>query len=554
MDQNPQQQGQVFRQQLDAYCQSGKFEDMPLSNEFLDGFGVDCYQVTTPGGLPSPNSSNPDLPGSGRQSPLLPCLSISAGGCGSQPSDGSSDADNDPLGSHLLQQTHESRTNVGSSTSNSRFNTDQSFLNASNDYSKTHMEQGEPLMTSSSSIKAGRHQTFTAPSEGSLCTSNNSFQSHAATVPSNYWLEQKVPLGRPMSTPLPIVPKALNNTSSASVPANLQHSPTSKPQQLVPYPSHLRHRNHSGLLHYSPFALTAAGTNTASQVPETMSSNYEFTDRQEPNASPPQSDYVVVQRSSNRPPFRRITSVHNRSRGSPVLHNYQPFQESSLRTSVTSSSGQNPWENEQVQEPNYPDPQPIFQQQSNSSPYMGHHHVSRSQGSSIIGYSPEQYRMQPTDSQDVSVISQRSMDFGFNRSSPMSVKREVYSPDTDHAVSTPEFKSQMASPKPQKKRRVKQEARNNDDNEVAVDPFALQTADLTNLGPTDHTNVAALIDAMHNTDNVEDNRGMLKTWDKVRRAKALRIREVCVELLVSLKTSQCALKGIILTEDTLELD
>lgn len=139
--------------------------------------------------------------------------------------------------------------------------------------------------------------------------------------------------------------------------------------------------------------------------------------------------------------------------------------------------------------------------------------------------------------------SSDSTNSGFNGSSPMSIKREVSSPGSEHVVSTPNFTGQIASSSSQKKRREKQDPKSNDDNEMVIDPIALQTADLTNLGPTDHANVTALIDAMHNTDNVEDNLGMQKTWEKVRKVKALRIREVCVELLVSLRFVQCALEG-----------
>ena len=126
----------------------------------------------------------------------------------------------------------------------------------------------------------------------------------------------------------------------------------------------------------------------------------------------------------------------------------------------------------------------------------------------------------------------------------MSVKREMSSPDSEHNISTPILKSQINSPKPERKRRVKQEPKNNDDNEVAIDAIALQTADLTTLdGPMDHINVKELIDAMHNIDEVEDNLGMQKTWKKVGKAKAMRIREVCVELLVSLELLKSVLKG-----------
>ncbi|KAF6229006.1 hypothetical protein HO133_007120 [Letharia lupina] len=530
MDQTYQQDFQKM-QEFDACCQNGRFEDMPLSNELLDCFDMDFYQATTPGCLPSPNSSNPDLPGSGRQSPF-------ASGYGSQPSDGSSGTDSNPSGLHLLQQSHESRTNTSSNTSNGHPSTNQSFSNASNNSAKTLVQQGEPSMTSANSTNARQSQTHIAPSGGLLCIPNNSFQNHAATASSNDSFEQTTPTGRPMSTHVPIAPKVLNNTSSASVPAEIQASPTLKPQHFVRHPSHLRHQIHPQLPQFSPFDMTASGVYTTDQVPDTMSLNYGFTDGQAPNVSLSHGDYQNVQHASNRPPFRRIASAHNPSRGSQVLQNHQPFQESSLRTSVTSNSGQNPWEAGHFQKPQYPDPQPMFQQQSIRSPYMGHHHLSGSPGKSMPSHSPKQYRMQLSDTRDARFMSQEPTNSSFNGSSPMSVKRELSSPGSDHVVSTPNFKSQMAPREIQKKRRVKQELKSNDDNEVVIDPVALQTADLTHLSPTDHTNVAALVDAMHNTDNVEDNLGMQKTWEKVRKAKALRIREVCVDLLNLTKQAQ----------------
>ena len=126
--------------------------------------------------------------------------------------------------------------------------------------------------------------------------------------------------------------------------------------------------------------------------------------------------------------------------------------------------------------------------------------------------------------------------------SQVGMNPEMSSPGSD-PVTSPDLKSQMASSKSQKKRRVKPEFKYNDDNEIAVDPAALQVEDLTHLNSTDRTDVAALITAMHNTDHVEDNLGMLKTWEKVRKAKAFRIKEVCEELLVSLQLWQCALEG-----------
>ena len=527
MDLNP-QQCQPFNQ-LDVHSPTDLFDDAPLSGEFLDGFGVDPFQDTTRGGLPSPNFSDPDLPHSGQRSPTLPCVSTLGDRYGSQPSDAILGADSDSLGSHQLQQSREMRANTASNHANSQLDTDQSFLNPNYDFPKTRLQQSTPSTTSSSPINCEQYLPFTVTSEGSLDFSNNSFQSYAGVEPSNDFSEHMVPFSRPMSTPMP---NFLNNTSFTSVSANLQHSPASK---LQPYPSHLRQRINSGPLQYSPFI-------TAGQVPETMSSGYGVTDRQEPNASTSNSDYSNTQRSSNRPASRRSTSAQHQNRGSPVSHNYQPFQESSLRTSVTSTPGESSWEAEQVQGARYPDPQPTFHEQSSRSPYTGQRFVPRPQGSSSVNYSPEQYRMQPTDPQDISLSSQRSIDFGFSRSGPVSVKGEDSSPD-----------SQFASPTPQKKRGWKQEPRNYDAGEGTVDPFEIQTADLMDLDPTDHNNAIALIHAMHNTDNVEDNSGMQKTWEKMRRAKAARINKVCVDLLVSLETAQFVLKRM-LTEDTIELD
>lgn len=540
MDQTLQQFQEM--QELDAYCHNGKFEDMPLSNELLDGFGIESYQATTPGGLPSPNSSNPELPGSVRQSPVLPSLSTLTGGYDFQPSDGILDADNDPLGLQL-QQWQESRTNTGSNTSNSHPSPTQSFSNTSNNFSKSHVQQVEPAMTSSNSTSTGQYQAFTGPSEGALCNSHDMFRSHAATVSSDGSFEQTAPFEGPMSTHMPITPKIGNNTSSASVPANLQDSPTSRPQHFVRNPSHLRNQIHPELPQQSPFALTATANNTIGQMPHTMSSSHNFSNGQAPDASSSPRDYQNSQLLSHKPRFRRIASgqTKSQSRGSPVLPNYQPFQESNMRTSVTSDSPQDFWQAGQFPQSQYPDPQPMFQQQSNGSLYMGHHHISRSQGNSTVTYSPEQLRMQPNSLLENSYIGHDQAHFGLDGSNPVGMKCEMSSPGSDRVVSTPEFNSQTTSPKSQKKRRVKQEPKHNDDKEMGVDLDAVQTADLTHLGPTDRTNVAALVSAMHNTDNVEDNLGMQKTWEKVRKVKASRIREVCVELLVSLKCLQCAL-------------
>ena len=514
-------------QELDGYCANGQFEDMPLSNELLDGFGIESYQATATGGFPSPNSSHPDLSGSRQQSPILPSLSTFTGGYDFQPGDGTSDAHDDLLAPHLLQQAQESQTYIGSNTSTNHFNTFQTLQTASSSSSKPHVLHGQPSVTNSSYTDVGQSQNLMTPSDDTLCDSSHN---RASTVPSESSVEQIVPIWRPTSTQASIAPKVVNDTLSASASANLQHSPTSKAQHFARHPSLLRHQIHSELPQYSPLTATAEEGYITGLLPPTMSSSLNFAKRQGSNPSPSFSNYQNVHHASNRPQFRRINSTQSQSRGSPVLQTYQPFQESSLRSSVTPNSEQDSWEAGQFQLPQYPDPQPIFQQQFNRSPYVGHHHISESRGSCMSSDSSEQYLMQTGNTRNVSFLTS---EFGFNGSSPMSIKRELPSPDSDQLVSTPILRSQLASPKPQKKRRVKQELKNNDENDAAVDPVALQTMDLTNLDPTDHTNVATLIEAMHNTDNVEDNQGMQKTWEKVRKAKAFRIREVCVELLVS---------------------
>lgn len=520
---------------LEGFCQDGTFDDillsgkldMPVNDKFLDYYSTGSYQATTPCGLPSPNSSNPDLPGSGRQSPLLPSMSTFSGVCDVQ----SLDANLDPIISHLSQQSQESCANMDSNTSNSYPSSNPGFSNGNNNSPQAYRQQGEPSMTSSSFADAGPYQMFTVPTEGPLCISENSFQNLAATGQSNEPLDETAPIGRAMSTQ---VSNALNNTSSASAAANSQHSLPLNSQHFVRNTSHLHNQIHPELQQDSPFAFSEF-SGFASQVPHAMSSSHSFINHREPNASPSHSNHQSVQHSLTRPPYRRIASAHNQNRGSPVSQNHQPIHESKLRTSVTSSSLQNnPWEAGHVQVTKYSDLQPMSRQQSIRPPYTGHHHVAGLDGDPIVGYSAEHYRIQSSDSPEVSFISQGPTPFGFNGSSQMIVKREVSSPDSDYVAATSNSKSQTASPKPQKKRRVKQESRNHNENEVAVNPIALQTADLTNMSPTDHKNVTALIKAMHNTDNVEDNDGMKKTWEKVRKAKALRIREVCVELLVSL--------------------
>ena len=223
MDPNP-QQCQPFNQ-LDVHSQTDIFDDMPLSGEFLDGFGVDPFQDITPGGLPSPNFSNPDLPHSGQQSPTLPCVSTLGGRYDSQPSDRNLGADSDSLGSRLPQQSHEMRSNTASCHTNSQLDTDQSFLNSNYDCPKTRLQQGTPSTTSSSPTNGEQYLPFTAPSEGSLDFTNNSFQNYTGVEPSTDFFEHMVPFSRPTSTPMPVGPKFLNNTSFTSVSANLQHSP-----------------------------------------------------------------------------------------------------------------------------------------------------------------------------------------------------------------------------------------------------------------------------------------------------------------------------------------
>lgn len=555
MDQGFQQHFQAM-QELDAYCQNDKLEDAPFSDELLDGFGIESYQATTLGGFPSPKYPNHDLPASGRQSPVLPSLVTLEDGDSSQPSDGSSRIDNDLLAAHL-QQPHDSRINKGSNASNSHFSPAQNTSNACNNYSEIHMQQGQPSMTSSGPTNMGHCQTFAALTEESLCTSNDSFQSCADTLPQYDFFEQTVPVGRPMSTQVPIAKNSMNNnTSSASVSANLQPSPTSKAQHFIRHPSHLRHQIHPSLPQNSPNALTTTSKTIIGRVPQTMSPTSKSTNRQQPTASPSHSDYQNIQHFSNRPPFHRVASIHSHSGGSPVSQKYQPFQESSLRTSVTSRPGQNPWEagqlqNIQFQDQHYPDPPPLFEQQSNCSPYMGQHYI----GNATTNFTPQQYHhMQPSNSGDTFFMNEEPTGFGFNGSSPLSMKREMSSPFSDYVVSTANLQSQTASPDPHKKRREKQEPKNDDDSEKAVNRVALQTADLTNLDAIGQANVATLINAMHNTDNVEDNLGMQKTWEKIRRAKAFRIKEVCVDLLVSLIVQIGFEAAIMLTWNTIEPD
>ena len=522
MNRTPQQEFQ----ELDAYYQGGKFEDMPLSNDFLECFQGRFDQATTPGYLPSPNSSNPDLPGSGRQSPLLPYLSPFPDRYGPQPTDGIEDADNDFFDSSFLQQPQKSHENTDSNTVNSPLCTNRSSSDASNRSSRFELQQGEPS------------QTFTASSEDPPYNSNGLFQSHAAAELSTGSFEEFVPVGKLTSTQRPIAPNTLQNTPSTSVPANLQqHSSTAK-SHFVRHPSHLRHQIHPGQSQYSLSTLTASNTDTTGQVPHEMSSDYRFINHQEHNVAPSHSNYQYVQPCAGKPSFRRFNDAHNQNRGSSVSQNYQPFEESSLRASATSNTGQHHWEAGLLENPQqYPDPESMHLLQSSGLPYTGHHYIAGFQENSLVSCLPEQHPHQSSDAHN----------FGLGGSSPMSVKRETPSADSDYVASSPNSKSQTVSPQPQKKQRLRQGSKNNDDNVVAIGSVALQTADLTELNPRDQINLAALIDAMQNTDEVEDNVGMQKTWQKVRRIKAHRIKEVCLSLLVSLRSRHCALKESMLT-------
>lgn len=490
---------------------------MPLSEEFLGR--LDANQATTPGGLPSPNSSNPDLPGSGRQSPFLPSMSPFPDVCGSQPSDGSLDANIDFFAPYLPQQSQESCANMNSDISNYYPSTHFGFLSGSNNSP----EQWKNFMENSSFTNEGQYQTFTPPIGDPLCISKKPFQNHAATEQSYEPFEGTAPTGLSASTQVSIAPK-LVNTSSASVTANSHHSSPSK----SPHSSHLRNNQiHPELQQDSLFALSDSAS-FASQASHAMSSSHNSVNHQEPRASPSHIEFQKIQCSSSRPQNRRLISAPNQTRGSPVSQNHQPLRESNLRNSTTA------WEVGQVHTTQCSDVQSISRQQANRSPYVSIHHVSGTGGNPIIGNSPEQKHIRSSAYPNVSFIGQRQTPFGFNMSSPMSVKGDVSSPDSDYVASTSNLKSQTASPKPQKKRRVKQESRKLDDDEIAVDPTALQTADLTTLSSTDQTCVMILINAMHNTNNVEDNLGMQKTWKKVRKAKAFRIKDVCKDLVVSL--------------------
>ena len=531
----------------DVYCQHGTHEDMPLSNEFLDGFSMGSYQATPLGSLLSPISSNPDFPRSDRESPFLHSLSPFFGEFGSQACNESFGAHDDYSPAQLLQQIQESITNGDSKTTNN-YSINQNFSDGTDGYSETRLQHEEASMVNPSYTDAGQYQGFTAPPEASLCVSS---QDHAATVPSKGSVEQLAPKGMPSSTHVSIAPQAINNTSSASVPASLQHSPTSKSHHFVRSHSLLRHQIHPELLEDSPFATTAAEDCTTDQQQHTMSSTSDSINGQDFNPLSSHGKHQNAHHPLNRPRSRRVINPHNQSQGSPAL---QPFQESSLRSSVASISGQDTWESAQLQAGQYPDPHPMFQQQSNRSPYTEHHRISGSQGNFSVNSSPEQYCMLPSSPRSESFMRQGSTDFSLDGSSPLSMKRELSSPDSDHLASTPIPKSQRATPKPQKKQRAKPKPKHPYDNEEVVNSNVLQTADLTNLDLSDQSNVTKLIAAMHNTENVKDNVGMQRTWEKVRNTKASRIKEVCVDLLVSIGIPLCTFRGNDIDLGYLELD
>ena len=524
-------------QNLFQYCQNGNVQDMPLSNELLDGFGFESYQVPTAGGLPSPDFSNTDLPASGRQSPFLSSLSPIASEHEFPQMDGGSGAHNDFLDLPLFQQTQESGTSTGSNTGNREPKLNQTLSDASNSSSETIGRLDEPSMISSSHTNMGQGPSFITPPDRSLCSSHQSITS--SPVQSGISIEQGVP-NWPMSTHMSIAPNFVNNTSSASAPNNQQHSPTSKAQHFVRNPSLLRYQIHPELSQYSPLTATATEGYYTGQPPLTMSSGPNFTNRQ---ASPHYSNYQNIRHATNESQFRDIPSAYNQSRGSPFSQNYQPFQKNSLRSPITSTIGQDFWQAGSFQLPQYPEPQPTIQQQLDHSSSLGHRHISQPQGNLVNSYSSAQSRMQSSDSRKASLMSHESTEVDLNGSSPKSIKRELSPFESDRSVSTPTIRSQLASPKSQRRRRTKRDLKKKEEKEAVVDPTALRTADLTNLGPTDQANVAALILAMHNTVNVEDNQGMQKTWEKVRKAKAFRIKEVSVDLLVSVNGLQCVLEG-----------
>ena len=482
-------------QDIDAFDQLDNNEDIPLSKGFLDDFGLDFYQATTPGGLPSPNFSSPGFSGVRQEWPLMPPLSPFTIGFDSQPIDVSSGAQNGEVKSHFLEQS------ILKQSQESHTDTDLGSSNID-----PFSQQMKPSMTGSSCIDEGQYQNSTDPSEDSLCLA---FQSHAAPLPASRCSEQTLLQGTSTSPHVSIAPQVANNTLSASVPTN---SPTSRSQHFVRYPSHLRNQIHPDLLQNSP---------------ATMTFTSEFSNRQDASVSLSPRTHQNIPHSSDRQRHQHISKAQNLSQGYPALQNSQPFQESNLRSSVVSTLGQGVCEAEQLQMSQYPDLQPLSQQQANRSPYIGHYYLSGSQGSSMNSHAPEQYPMQASSSRDLSSLSQASTDLGFNGSSPLSIKRELSSSDS------PTSTSQVAASKPQKRRRTKQEPKDIDDGEGVVDPAALQTADLTGLDPSDHTNVETLIKAMHDMDDIEDNAGMQKTWEKMRKAKAFRIRDVCVDLLVS---------------------
>ena len=384
----------------------------------------------------------------------------------------------------------------------------------------TSSQGGNSSVTISNYTDAEQYQSLIAPSEDSL--SCLGVESHTATVPSNEFDQQVASYGWLTSTHASSTPKVINNTPSTSVPASGQYSLASKPRN----PSHLRHQIHPDTLQCEEFTMTAPDYRRIDPPPLTMSFPNNFTDYQVSSASPSYGTYPNSYHSSLRSRYSHLTDAYNQSQRFPALQNYQPFHESSLRSSALSNFGQKGWEAGQFQTSQYPDPRSSFQQQSNQSPYVSQ--------KCLYSYSPDQYHDQELNSPNASLMSHASTEIGLNGSSPLNIKKELSSPNSDRVALMPTLKSRLSSPKPQKKRRVKRDLEDDYDSEEVINRPAFQTADLTDLDPIDQISVADLINAMHNTDNSEDNPGMKKTWEKVRKAKAFRIKEVCVELLVSL--------------------
>ena len=193
----------LSRRKIDVFDQHDNNEDIPLSKGFLDDFGLDFYQATTPGGLPSPNILQvlkvflecfahfvkiPGSPGSSgvrQEWPLMPPLSPFTIGFDSQPIDVSSGAQNGEVKSHFLEQS------ILKQSQESHTDTDLGSSNID-----PFSQQMKPSMTGSSCIDEGQYQNSTDPSEDSLCLA---FQSHAAPLPASRCSEQTLPQGKSTS-------------------------------------------------------------------------------------------------------------------------------------------------------------------------------------------------------------------------------------------------------------------------------------------------------------------------------------------------------------------